>query len=645
MDHIRLYFRENEENGGIIEAFYATTKERIRTGEISVKDIEDDLEVDIFYLEKHLGEITTVGIDHLRSALTRIIEEAKNVLKKTYIRIVPFTEPVPFSSLRHASVGKLFSIVGIVSRIESAKPIPTVMIFVCNKCNLEIEYHASSGMFAKPEYCIDACKSKAFTLLKTSPKNEFRDYQRIKIQELFLTEIERRKAGSINCLVERSFVNTLLPGDAVHILGTGIAEESGEDGYTVGVKANNISFLKQKDTQNQYIFMQSDIDEIKALSKNENIISILSESLFFDIVGNRGVKEGLLLSLVGGSCKKHKRKEIHMIVIGDPGMGKSKIIRKASEILPRSNYICGATTTAGGLGLAMQSNSGGEYVLAAGALVLSDLGHCFIDELDKLDNPQVLFEAMESEEITIAKAGMVCAMPARAAVIAAANPLFGRYHTDRTLQENINLPGEFLSRFDIIFIMIDQFNSEEHSSIAKHILGHDENAEYSQRISSEVAQKYIQYAREQINPVLSSSAREKVVEFFKSIRQNKMYNGRIVAQPLTPRVIDSVVRVAEAIAKIHLRSIATQADVEHAISIITMENILVEPKKKKKEAPHMVFIQGIKKTCQTEISEKEMVEIGEEQGLDRNDVHKLIYRFNAEGLLIKKGSGIYKVRM
>lgn len=643
MDHVLLYFQENEENENLLGSFYRSMKDKMHTGEITIKEIEEGLEVDLFYLEKYLGEVTSAGIDHLRCALTKILQETKEILTETAVRIVPFTEPVSFTQIRHASVGRLFSIAGIVSRIESTKPLPTSLVFLCNKCSREIDHKIEGGIFNRPSQCSDKCKSKSFSPVKESKRNSFKDYQRIKIQELFLTEVERRKAGSINCILEGNLVNTLLPGDAVHVLGTGIAEESGEDGYTVGIKANNISFLKQKDTQNQFVFLPEDIRMIKDLSETEDIGRVLSDSLFPEIIGNYTLKKGLLLSLVGGAHKKGKRKEIHTIVIGDPGMGKSKLIRKASEILPRSNYVCGATTTAGGLGLTMQTNSAGEYVLAAGALVLSDLGHCFIDELDKLDRIDVLFEAMESEEITIAKAGMVCAMPARTAVISAANPLFGKYDQTISIEENINIPKEFLSRFDIVYLMIDNPNTEEHHSITKHILG--EVPDRLEGISPDRAQKYIQYAREQIHPRLSSSAKEKVSEFFKVIRKEKKYNNRVLAQPLTPRIIDSVIRIAEATAKLSLRAIATQSDVEYAIEVLTTETVTEPKRKRKKDTPYTRIVQKIKETNSSEIAEKEIERIGKEQKIEKEELFRIIYRLNENGLIIKKGGGMYSIRL
>ncbi|KAI5159689.1 DNA helicase MCM8 [Nematocida ausubeli] len=644
MDSARLYFTEAEEDTSLLSAFYQDMKERLDAHEISVAEIEDDLEIDIFYLEQKLGEITSWGIKHLRAALSRILEESGRGVQKTYIKMIPFTEPVQFSALRHSSVGKVFSIAGVVSRIESSKPIPTAMVFACNKCKKEILFMPHMGVYNKPDACTEPCKSNKFTFIKDSDKNEFRDFQRVKIQELFLTEIERRKAGSINCIVHRSFVNTLLPGDAVHILGTGIAEDVGESEYTLGIKANNIMFLKQKDAQNQFTFFPDDLQKIKKLSAKENVVDLIGEALFSEIVGNKILKKGILLSLVGGTHKKHKRKEIHLVVIGDPGMGKSKIIRKASEILPRSNYVCGTTTTAGGLGLSMQSSTGGDYVLSAGALVLSDLGHCFIDELDKLETPQILFEAMESQEITIAKAGMVCAMPARTAVISAANPLFGRYRKDKTVQENINFPGEFLSRFDLIFVMIDEINTKEHCSIARHILGSASIEDMQPgHISAETAQKYVQYAREQIHPVLSTGAKERIVEFFKAIRTDRVYNNRILAQPITPRIVDSLERIAEAVAKLHLRAIATRSDVDQAIEIITLERIPVE-EKKKKGSPQVAFLRMLEEAEKKEMTEKEIRQLGLSAGLDIDTVIKLIYKFNDQGILIKKGGNIYQVK-
>lgn len=640
MEAASIYFHQEEMNSSLYSAFYESMKERVRSGDVSARGIEKGLEIDTIYLESHLSEITDLGIDHLRCALTQILFEETGSLLEVPVKIFPFTQPISFSSLRHSAVGRMFSVAGTVSRIESARPIPSLIIFACSKCNVEIEHRVEGGIFSRPSRCENGCKS-SLSPVKDSAGHVFRDCQRIKIQEICLVEGGRSKPGSINCLLEGEFVNTLLPGDAVHVLGTGVAEETGEEGFTIGVKANNIAFLKQKDTHNQFTFLPEDIHSIRLLSEKkstEEIVEVLCTALFPEIVGNIRIKEGVLLSLVGGSQGKGKRKEIHTLLIGDPGMGKSKLIRRASEILPRSNYVCGSTTTPGGLGLSMQS-SGSEYVLAGGALVLSDLGHCFIDELDKLEGPEILFEAMESEEITIAKAGMVCTMPARTAVIGAANPLFGRYNGRKTLEENLNIKPEFLSRFDIVYLMVDQSNTEEHRQIARRILG--EGIEEREGIDEERARMYVQYARKQIHPRISASARLKIEEFYEAIRRDKEYNGKVLPQPLTPRVVDSIVRIAEAVAKLSLREVVTKSDVEYAIERATAEKI-PEPEKKKTKNPSKL-LESIKQTMKKEIEEKEIEEIGIGQGMTKEEVHRTLYKLNEQGLLIKKGGGVYKV--
>ncbi|KAI5180888.1 DNA helicase MCM8 [Nematocida sp. AWRm80] len=660
MNHLQLYATENnllEEE--IVEAFYRTLMKEYNEKKITLQDIEQDLTIDMKYLEECLETVDSYGIDHVRSALSQILYEQTGVLQKTYIRIAGFPTVVPFSSLRHTMVGKVFSLVGVVARIESALPIPTKVIFSCAQCKVQIEHLIKQGIFDRPTKCKGKCKSKKFNLQPDSPRTQLVDHQRIRLHEISLNQgKDNTKPGTIQCILHRSFVNTLLPGDVIQVLGIGIAEENETDRYTLAVEINNLVFLKHRDHQEKVLFSPEEILQIKKVSEYKDVTAKLSQALFNDVIGNTQAKEGILLSLVGGSQKTTRRQEIHTLLVGDPGMGKSKLLRIASVLLPRSNYVCGTTCTSAGLGVSVHSKSGGEYALEAGALVLSDLGHCFIDELDKLDSNLVLFEALEKQKISIVKAGMVCTMPCRSSVVAAANPCFGRYLNDKPLSVNLSFSEAFLSRFDLIFLMLSGAPGTE-NDIASHLLSFNEtqpnllttpiectqtiDPDKSEIITPELAKKYIQYARESIHPVLSSSAKSLIVQFYSDIASSTPEH-RTIQEP-TPRVIDSIIRVAEAKAKLDLRNITTKSDVEYAISLCTIDKSFISPQTRPKtQNIHKEILSVLQQIPpQSILSPEDILSKVPHLNISSSQLDTIIDLLNHNGILLKVSRNTYKV--
>ncbi|KAI5185296.1 DNA helicase MCM8 [Nematocida homosporus] len=643
MEYRRLYFGADAVvDDELLDRFYNSMVHKLDSEEISLKEIEEDLIVDSCYLESHLVELNKDGLDHLRCALSRILWERRGVIQRTFIKITGFADPLPFTALRHALVGKVFSLAGVVARIENAKPEAVAVVFACSKCGEKIEtFLKSGGVYEKPARCVDGCRSKSFVLLKDSLQNTFSDFQRVRLHEICLDEGTKRKAGTIQCILTRSLINTLLPGDAIHLVGVGIAEESAPDKYIIAVAANNYTFLKPRDNlQEASNFPEAVIAELKGLANtHSNILELLSDSLFREIVGHQSVKEGILLSLVGGAAHKslNKRKEIHTLIVGDPGMGKSKLLRMAAGILPRSNYVCSTTSTPGGLGVSIHSQPGGEYSLEAGALVLSDLGHCFVDELDKLDTPEVLLEAMEQASISIAKAGMVCTMPCRAGVLAAANPILGKYAEDRSVAANLSSFAEaFLSRFDLVFLLIDT-NTQIDQQITRHFFQAEDN-QTQPTIPEDLAKQYLQYAREHIQPILSSSAKSLLMHFYQEIKTTGTYEGKTIPHGVTPRTVETLMRVAEARAKLSLRVIATKADMEYAISISTMRPHTPTTTNRKSNSSSLL---PLLTTLPQPFTYRQIHQAAQPLNLSSVKIDQLIAALNDTGLILKTGPQHY----
>lgn len=275
--------------------------------------------------------------------------------------------------------------------------------------------------------------------------------------------------------------------------------------------------------------------------------------------------------LFGGVPKQHPdvkiRGEINVLLVGDPGIAKSLLLQAAAKLAPRGLYTSGRGTTAAGLTAAVIKDKSGELSLEAGALVLADKGIACIDELDKMraEDRSAMHEALEQQSVSIAKAGIVATLNARTAVLAAANPKWGRYDTSRTIGDNVDLPITLLSRFDLIFIMIDKPDRAQDMEMSKYILdSHGRVEPLTTPIPQELLRQYISYAR-QLKPVLTDEAKKVIQEYYLKLRD--MGADRAGPIAITPRQLEGLIRIAEAHARIALREVVTEEDARAAVAI------------------------------------------------------------------------------
>merc|ERR1719233_1234856 len=270
----------------------------------------------------------------------------------------------------------------------------------------------------------------------------------------------------------------------------------------------------------------------------------------------------LALALFGGVTKnpgdKHKvRGDINVLLCGDPGTAKSQFLKYVQNIAPRAVFSTGQGASAVGLTAYVQrSQLTKEWTLEAGALVLADKGVCLIDEFDKMNDQDrtSIHEAMEQQTISISKAGIVTCLQARCAVMAAANPIGGRYDSSMTFSENVDLTEPILSRFDILCVVKDTVDPVA-----------DEHLARVEKIPQELLRKYILYAREKIHPKLHQMDQEKVAKMYADLRRESMATGSI---PITVRHIESMIRIAESHAKMHLREFVSEDDVNMAMRVM-----------------------------------------------------------------------------
>jgi len=362
------------------------------------------------------------------------------------------------------------------------------------------------------------------------------------------------------------------------------------------IMANHIV---RKDGQNATKNLtDDDIKAIMALSKDERIGERVIASIAPSIYGHDDIKRGLALALFGGQPKdkqdKHRvRGDLNVLMCGDPGTAKSQFLKYVEKLAPRAVFTTGQGASAVGLTAYVQrSPVTREWTLEAGALVLADKGVCMIDEFDKMNDQDrtSIHEAMEQQTISISKAGIVTTLKARCSVIAAANPIGGRYDPTMTFSDNVDLTEPILSRFDILCVVRDTVDAviDEHLArfvVGSHMRSHPLADDSDHQVMSEVEQslaattslagvekipqdllkKYIVYARERVHPKLHQMDQDKVAKMYSDLRRESMVTGSI---PITVRHIESMIRIAEANAKIHLREFVREDDVNMAIRVM-----------------------------------------------------------------------------
>lgn len=312
--------------------------------------------------------------------------------------------------------------------------------------------------------------------------------------------------------------------------------------------------------------------KIVELAKDPHIYDKIIKSTAPSIKGFRDIKEAIALQLFGGTPKELEDKtrlrgDIHILIVGDPGMGKSQMLKYVSKLAPRSIYTSGKGTSGAGLTAAAVRDELGGWSLEAGALVLGDMGNVCVDELDKMrtEDRSALHEALEQQTISIAKAGIMATLNSRCSVLAAANPKFGRFDRYKSVAEQINLPSPILSRFDLTFILEDKPNIENDRELAQHILKIHQADSITYEIEPELLRKYIAYARKNIKPVLTDEAMKVLEEFYVSMRSSTIDEESPVA--ITARQLEAIIRLAEASAKVKLRSEVLAEDARKAVQL------------------------------------------------------------------------------
>ncbi len=525
---------------------------------------------------------TTIRLieDAIRSIKPPSLKEL-GIGRKEEIR-VRFTELPPscyheIRNLRSVHIGKLIVIEGIIKTASDVRPIPKSFIYKCDYCGKEWEFEVEPLTKPPRNLFCKICKR----LLPSKPIREvLRDAQRLIVEEIpERVEGQPRRVDVLllDDLVDPFFQRYVIPGRRIRIIG--ILKKTkvrGKEMYEYLIEANNIEALEAKFEEEG--LTEEDIKEIKKLSELPDLEERIINSIAPSIAGYREIKEAIMLQLFGGVEKKRPdgtktRGLIHILLVGDPGVGKSQILKHVAAIAPRATYVSGKGITGPGISATVvRDEILGGWCLEAGPLVLMSGGLLCVDELDQVRKEDIaaFHEALEQNTISIAKANIHAVLKAETSVLAAANPKFGRFDPYRPIPEQINLPPTLINRFDLIFPLRDIPDKEKDKYVAEFMLkSHMNPEEKKPQIPYDLLKKYIIYARKYCRPKLTEEAMKEIKDFYLTLRGSvKPGDEGMKPIPISPRQLEALIRMSEAYAKVRLKEKVEREDALKAIRLM-----------------------------------------------------------------------------
>ncbi|WXG41077.1 MAG: minichromosome maintenance protein MCM [Candidatus Freyarchaeum deiterrae] len=556
------------------------------TGERSLVIRFDDLIRFDPELARTILENPEKTMNDLDQSLRRIIEsedpEFAEGVENFHVRLAKLPEEnhVNLRKIRSQHIGQLLMVSGILTRASEVKPKIVEAVFICQRCGEVMPTKQLETKINQPSECFNpSCRRKGpFKLIIEESK--FIDWQKIRIQEKPEELPPGQLPRSLDAILIDDIVDTARPGDRITL--TGILHSTPETTLRGGSLVTFRSFLEVNNVDVSEVELETveiteeDEKKIKELAEDPFVYQKIIRSIAPSIYGMENVKEAVALLLFGGQPKTMEdgvkiRGDANILIVGDPGTAKSQLLQYVARIAPRGLYTSGKGTTAAGLTAAvLHDPDTGTLILEAGALVIADRGVACVDEMDKMREQDrvAIHEAMEQGTVSIAKAGIVATLNARTAILAAANPALGRWNPYKSVAENFKLPATILSRFDLIFVLVDRPMEEQDKMMTDHILALHRSQAFDKAppIPPDLLRKYFVYARKNVHPKLSQNATDKLRGFYLEMR--KMGEQPEAPVPITARQLEALVRLSEARARMALHAEVLPEDAEAVIRLM-----------------------------------------------------------------------------
>ena len=579
--------------------------------EVSFREVEG-------YDHEFAQDILSNPEHHFRAAnqaLRQFLLDAGEGNLMPFLRIVhlPSDQVRTVSQLRADDIGRMIAIDAVTTKITGVRPRLYSAVFECLACGHTMDVNQPNEQeLIEPLECVQIDGGCGRNKRQTRFVLQQHASHLINSQFIELQELPEQMKGGIQperilCIGEQDLAGRLNPGDRVKangVLFIRSQRKGGKDTPVFDIFLRIHSLERQNIPLEEIVISEEEENEIKEIARDSGVYDLLTRSIAPSIFGMNHVKESLMLQLFGGEAQVNEdgtrnRGDIHILLMGDPGVAKSQLLHYMSTISPRGRFASGQSASAAGLTAAAVQDAAadGRWTLEAGALVLADLGLAAIDEFDKMNTADrsSMHEAMEQQSISISKAGINASLRTRCAVLAAANPTSGRFQpvSDVPFTAQINLAPPLISRFDIIWLLTDTPDGTRDEQIASHIIDNrlkgssellvkdgtipDPSRSTVQRATSkradgtyevlprELLRKYVAYSKRSYHPKLDDEARAMIVDYYVQTRKKGGESDDSVA--ITARSLEALSRLAEASARIRLSPLATAADAERAIRL------------------------------------------------------------------------------
>jgi len=594
---------------------------------------------------------------------------------KIRIENLPKSEHILINEIRSKHLGKLLSTTGLIRQTSDVRPRITVAEFEClnPNCGNTIPVEQRESKLAMPMRC-DACGRK--TTFKLVNK-KLVDMQRIVLEESPESLMGGEQPKRIPVFLSEDLLDPKLerrryPGNKVEVIGivkeVPVHVKSGAKSttYDLIMDSNYVDTIEEEFEEIK--INKKDEEEILELAKDEKIYEKLLNSVAPSIYGYNDIKESIVLQLFGGVQKvradgSKTRGDIHIFLVGDPGSGKSEMLRSVSELAPKARYIAGKGVTGAGLtATVVRDEFISGWTLEAGALVLANHGIVCIDEMDKMsqEDRSAMHEALEQQVISISKATIQATLRAQTSVLGAANPKFGRFDPYSPVPTQIDLPPTLINRFDLIFTIRDIPDTEVDKRIATHLLElHRKPESKKPELDTKLFRKYIAYAKKNCHPKLTASALDEIKKFYIDLRSSaSTEGGEVTSVPISARQLEALIRLSEASAKVKLSKKVNKEDADRAIRLLRtcMKEVAVDMETGRFDIDKITV--GITSTQRSrittlrraieELTEKlgktipiiDVLERVEEEGIDRTKAEEILEELKKKGDIFEPKPGV-----